>query len=137
MWQPIILKLQIISLSASANKLSNIQKQADEYAAMIMEELDPNNLGYIMVLLKLTLKTLIIGALTEHNINYSWVTWQIENLEMLLLQAPNQSVRGHESRNLSQMLSQKLKPTIEPNPIVRWYKDFRYKNVTSTLTFYS
>ncbi|XP_019188850.1 PREDICTED: respiratory burst oxidase homolog protein C-like [Ipomoea nil] len=89
---------EIIGLSASANKLSNIQKQADEYAAMIMEELDPNNLGYIM----------------------------IENLETLLLQAPNQTVRGHESRNLSQMLSQKLKPTIEPNPIVRWYKDFRY-----------
>ena len=40
---------EIISLSASANKLSNIQKQADEYAALIMEELDPDNLGYIMV----------------------------------------------------------------------------------------
>lgn len=41
--------LQIISLSASANKLSNIQKQAEEYAALIMEELDPDHLGYIMV----------------------------------------------------------------------------------------
>lgn len=45
----IICEIQIISLSASANKLSNIQKQADEYAALIMEELDPENLGYIMV----------------------------------------------------------------------------------------
>nr|BAX24556.1 respiratory burst oxidase homolog protein B [Nicotiana benthamiana] len=90
---------EIIGLSASANRLSTIQKQADEYAAMIMEELDPNNLGYIM----------------------------IENLEMLLLQAPNQSVqRGGESRNLSQMLSQKLKHTQERNPIVRWYKSFMY-----------
>lgn len=43
--------LQIISLSASANKLSNIQKQAQEYAALIMEELDPDNAGYIMVCL--------------------------------------------------------------------------------------
>ena len=42
--------LQIITLSASANKLSNIQKQADEYAALIMEELDPDNQGYIMVI---------------------------------------------------------------------------------------
>lgn len=42
--------LQIIGLSASANRLSTIQKQSDEYAAMIMEELDPNNLGYIMVI---------------------------------------------------------------------------------------
>ena len=41
--------LQIITLSASANKLSNIQMQADEYARLIMEELDPNELGYIMV----------------------------------------------------------------------------------------
>ena len=41
--------MQIISLSASANKLSNIQKQAQEYAALIMEELDPENVGYIMV----------------------------------------------------------------------------------------
>ncbi|KAL7617361.1 respiratory burst oxidase homolog protein C [Lactuca sativa] len=88
---------EIISLSASANKLSNIQKQADEYAALIMEELDPDNLGYIM----------------------------IENLEMLLLQAPQHNVRG-ESRNLSQMLSQKLKTTHSGNPIRRWYEDFRY-----------
>lgn len=41
--------LQIISLSASANKLSNIQEHANEYAALIMEELDPHNLGYIEV----------------------------------------------------------------------------------------
>lgn len=41
--------MQIITLSASANKLSNIQKQAEEYAALIMEELDPDNHGYIMV----------------------------------------------------------------------------------------
>ncbi|KVH98073.1 Calcium-binding EF-hand [Cynara cardunculus var. scolymus] len=88
---------EIISLSASANKLSNIQKQADEYAALIMEELDPDNLGYIM----------------------------IENLEMLLLQAPTHNVRG-ESRNLSQMLSQKLKTTQHGNPIQRWYEDFKY-----------
>ncbi|PSR89389.1 Respiratory burst oxidase protein like [Actinidia chinensis var. chinensis] len=88
---------EIITLSASANKLSNIQKQADEYAALIMEELDPDNQGYIM----------------------------IENLEMLLLQAPTHSTRG-ESRNLSQLLSQKLKPTFELNPIRRCYGDFKY-----------
>lgn len=40
---------QIICLSATANKLSNIQKQAEEYAALIMEELDPDDSGYIMV----------------------------------------------------------------------------------------
>nr|DAD30351.1 TPA_asm: hypothetical protein HUJ06_009202 [Nelumbo nucifera] len=89
---------EIISLSASANKLSTIQKQAQEYAALIMEELDPDNHGYIM----------------------------IHNLEMLLLQAPNQSVRGGESRNLSQMLSQKLKPTQDSNPLRRWSRKISY-----------
>ncbi|KAJ6705222.1 putative proteinDPH OXIDASE [Salix purpurea] len=89
--------LEIITLSASANKLSNIQKQSKEYAALIMEELDPENTGYIM----------------------------IYNLETLLLQAPNQSVRG-DSRLLSQMLSQKLKPTKENNPLNRWYQKMKY-----------
>ncbi|KAK9284645.1 hypothetical protein L1049_023821 [Liquidambar formosana] len=37
-----------INLSASANKLSNIQKEADDYAVLIMEEWDPDNLGYSM-----------------------------------------------------------------------------------------
>lgn len=41
--------MQIITLSASANKLSKIQERADEYAALIMEELDRDNLGYIEV----------------------------------------------------------------------------------------
>lgn len=41
--------MQIITLSASANKLSKILEQAEEYAALIMEELDPDNLGYIDV----------------------------------------------------------------------------------------
>ncbi|KAK9117763.1 hypothetical protein Sjap_016710 [Stephania japonica] len=89
---------EIISLSASANKLSNIQKQAEEYAALIMEELDPENRGYIM----------------------------IYNLETLLLQAPNQAIRGADSKNLSQMLSQKLKPTQESNPVRRWYQKLKY-----------
>ncbi|XP_059642510.1 respiratory burst oxidase homolog protein C-like isoform X2 [Cornus florida] len=88
---------EIISLSASSNKFTNIQKQAGEYAALIMEELDPENHGYIM----------------------------IKNLEMLLLQAPNHSARG-ESQNLNQILSQKLKPTRENNPLTRRYQDFKY-----------
>ncbi|CAH8361686.1 unnamed protein product [Eruca vesicaria subsp. sativa] len=89
---------EIISLSASANKLSNIQKQAKEYAALIMEELDPDSAGYIM----------------------------IEDLEMLLLQAPNQSVHIGDSRILSKMLSEKLKPTTERNPLVRWSEKIKY-----------
>ena len=36
-------------LSAGANKLSNLHTHAEEYAALLMEELDPANLGYIEV----------------------------------------------------------------------------------------
>ncbi|OAY48068.1 respiratory burst oxidase homolog protein C [Manihot esculenta] len=89
---------EIITLSASANKLSNIQKQAEEYAALIMEELDPENHGYIM----------------------------IENLEMLLMHGPNQSVRVGESKNLSKMLSQKLKPSMDENPIIGFCRNIKY-----------
>ncbi|KAA8534741.1 hypothetical protein F0562_029817 [Nyssa sinensis] len=38
---------ELLMLSASANKLSKLKEQADEYASLIMEELDPENLGYI------------------------------------------------------------------------------------------
>lgn len=36
-------------LSASANKLSKLKERAAEYASLIMEELDPDDLGYIEV----------------------------------------------------------------------------------------
>jgi hypothetical protein len=47
---------------------------------------------------------------------------------MLLLQAPSQSMRigTTNSRNLSQMLSQHLRPTLEPNPLRRWYRSGSY-----------
>ncbi|XP_027339288.1 respiratory burst oxidase homolog protein C-like isoform X2 [Abrus precatorius] len=88
---------EIICLSATTNKLSNIQKQAEEYAALIMEELDPDDTGFIMV----------------------------NDLEMLLLHGPSHSTRG-DSKYLSQLLSLKLKPTYEDNPIRRWYRDTKY-----------
>ncbi|XLR50588.1 hypothetical protein S83_001260, partial [Arachis hypogaea] len=42
---------EIICLSATTNKLSNIQQQAEEYAALIMEKLDPEETRFIMVYL--------------------------------------------------------------------------------------
>lgn len=41
--------MQLLILSASANKLSKLKERAEEYASLIMEELDPENLGYIEV----------------------------------------------------------------------------------------
>jgi respiratory burst oxidase len=43
--------VQIITLSASANNLTKVTEQSEEYARLIMEELDPNNLGYIEVII--------------------------------------------------------------------------------------
>ncbi|MED6198597.1 hypothetical protein PIB30_067948, partial [Stylosanthes scabra] len=88
---------EIISLSATTNKLSNIQHQAEEYAALIMEELDPEETGFIM----------------------------LDSLEMLLLHGPTHSTRG-DSKYLSQMLSLKLKPTYEDSAIRRCYKNTKY-----------
>nr|XP_011461300.1 PREDICTED: putative respiratory burst oxidase homolog protein H isoform X1 [Fragaria vesca subsp. vesca] len=39
--------MEVIILSASTNKLANLKDQAATYAALIMEELDPDHLGYI------------------------------------------------------------------------------------------
>ncbi|GMP37054.1 hypothetical protein CsSME_00008929 [Camellia sinensis var. sinensis] len=40
---------ELLLLSASANKLSKLKERAEEYASLIMEELDPENLGYIEI----------------------------------------------------------------------------------------
>lgn len=37
-------------LSASANRLGNLKQHADNYASLIMEELDPDHNGYIEVI---------------------------------------------------------------------------------------
>ncbi|XP_024005288.1 putative respiratory burst oxidase homolog protein G isoform X3 [Eutrema salsugineum] len=86
---------EIINLSSSANNLPTIQKKADEYAAMIMEVLDPHKIGYIM--------DLLMQAEVEPGLT---------NTE--------------ERKQLSQMLTEKLKPTLDPNPLRRWYRGVRF-----------
>ncbi|XLR65548.1 hypothetical protein S83_016220, partial [Arachis hypogaea] len=88
---------EIIYLSATTNKPSNIQQQAEEYAALIMEELDREETGFIM----------------------------LDSLEMLLLHGPSHSTRG-DSKYLSQMLSLKLKPTYEDSAVRRCYTNTKY-----------
>ncbi|ESQ54796.1 hypothetical protein EUTSA_v10024427mg [Eutrema salsugineum] len=91
---------EIINLSSSANNLPTIQKKADEYAAMIMEVLDPHKTGYIMV----------------------------ESLKELLMQAEAEPglTNSKERKQLSQMLTEKLKPTLDPNPLRSWYHGVRF-----------
>ncbi|CAN6343180.1 unnamed protein product [Urochloa humidicola] len=84
---------EVLTLTASANKLSKILERVDEYTALIMEELDPDNLGYI----------------------------EIANLESLLLQPPSQAQSRlvTHSSNISQLISQKLAPAPNRNPLHR------------------
>ncbi|CAD5312170.1 unnamed protein product [Arabidopsis thaliana] len=94
-------RLQIFFDIASANKLSKIKENVDEYAALIMEELDRDNLGYI----------------------------ELHNLETLLLQVPSQSNNSPSSANkraLNKMLSQKLIPTKDRNPVKRFAMNISY-----------
>lgn len=60
-------EIQLLMLSASANKLAKLKEQAEEYASLIMEELDPENFGYIEV--KKTSRYNIF-LLFKHNTNY-------------------------------------------------------------------
>ncbi|URD77404.1 respiratory burst oxidase [Musa troglodytarum] len=53
---------QIIILSASANKLAKLKANAATYAALIMEELDPDGLGYIELW---QLETLLRGMVSS------------------------------------------------------------------------
>ncbi|XP_024531669.1 respiratory burst oxidase homolog protein F isoform X1 [Selaginella moellendorffii] len=66
---------EIIILSASANKLSKLNEQAEEYAALIMEELDPSGIGYIELW---QLESLMLGQFAslaqDGYLNYSQ-TW--------------------------------------------------------------
>ncbi|CAD6269955.1 unnamed protein product [Miscanthus lutarioriparius] len=85
---------EVLTLTASANKLSKILERVDEYTALIMEELDPDNLGYI----------------------------EIANLESLLLQpasqAPTTRLVTHSS-NISQLISQRLAPARDDSALRR------------------
>ncbi|MCD7449903.1 hypothetical protein HAX54_002206 [Datura stramonium] len=40
---------EVLVMSAAANKLTNFKKHAATYAALIMEEFDPDHLGYIEI----------------------------------------------------------------------------------------
>ncbi|KAK7338654.1 hypothetical protein VNO77_19277 [Canavalia gladiata] len=53
---------EVIVLSASANKLGNLKVHAAEYASLIMEELDPDQHGYIEMWQLETLLKELVGA---------------------------------------------------------------------------
>ncbi|KAM0921828.1 hypothetical protein ACQ4PT_006735 [Festuca glaucescens] len=92
---------EVLTLTASANKLTKILDRVDEYTALIMEELDPDQLGYI----------------------------EIATLESLLLLPPSQAPTGLQvahSSNISQLISQRLVPARDANPLRRGLTAARY-----------
>ncbi|TVU24360.1 hypothetical protein EJB05_26792, partial [Eragrostis curvula] len=92
---------EIITLSASARKVPNITKQAVESARLIMEKLDPSNLGYV----------------------------KLYNLKRLRLQVPSQSyelIPPSTEEVRSPTHGPRLRPTAEPNPLRRWYRKAQY-----------
>ncbi|CAK9324129.1 unnamed protein product [Citrullus colocynthis] len=87
---------EIIMLSASANKLSRLKEQAEEYAALIMEELDPERLGYIELW---QLETLLLQKDTY--MNYSRAL-------SFTSQALSQNLQGIRQRSLIKRLGTKV-----------------------------
>ncbi|XP_021887279.1 respiratory burst oxidase homolog protein A [Carica papaya] len=94
---------EIIMLSASANKLSRLKEQAEEYAALIMEELDPERLGYIELW---QLETLLLQKDTY--LNYS------QGLSYTS-QALSQNLQGLKKRSRIQRLSKQFLYYVQDN----------------------
>ncbi|KAL2524988.1 Respiratory burst oxidaseprotein F [Abeliophyllum distichum] len=94
---------EIIMLSASANKLSRLQEQAEEYAALIMEELDPERLGYIELW---QLETLLLQKDTY--LNYSQALSYTS-------QALSQNLHGLRNRSPIRRMGTKLLYFLQEN----------------------
>ncbi|XP_042455714.1 respiratory burst oxidase homolog protein A-like isoform X3 [Zingiber officinale] len=94
---------EIIMLSACANKLSRLKEQAEEYAALIMEELDPERLGYIELW---QLETLLLQKDTYFN--YSQALSYTS-------QALSQNLAGLRKKGPIRKLSTKLAYYVEEN----------------------
>ncbi|KAM6557602.1 hypothetical protein CsatB_004621 [Cannabis sativa] len=94
---------EIIMVSASANKLARLKEQAEEYAALIMEELDPERLGYIELW---QLETLLLQKDTY--LNYSQALSYTS-------QALSQNLQGLRKRSRIRRLSTKMVYFLQEN----------------------
>ncbi|XP_022145957.1 respiratory burst oxidase homolog protein A-like isoform X2 [Momordica charantia] len=124
---------EIIMLSASANKLSRLKEQAEEYAALIMEELDPERLGYIELW---QLETLLLQKDTY--LNYSQALSYTS-------QALSQNIQGLRNRGPITRLSTELLYYLQENwrriwVLILWvmilvglftWKFFQYKHTNA------
>lgn len=81
---------ELLMLSASANKLSKLKERAEEYASLIMEELDPENLGYIELW---QLETLLLQKDTYMNYSRTLSTTSVGWSQNLSSFRPTDKVR--------------------------------------------
>ncbi|CAL1357425.1 unnamed protein product [Linum trigynum] len=95
---------ELIMLSASANKLSKLKEQAEEYASLIMEELDPENLGYIELW---QLETLLLRRDTYMNYSRPLSTTSVNGW--------SQNLTTFRPHNLARRLTFKLRCLILEN----------------------
>ncbi|KAK3157934.1 hypothetical protein QOZ80_2AG0130450 [Eleusine coracana subsp. coracana] len=65
---------EVIILSASANKLTRLKAHAQAYASLIMEELDPDDRGYIEIW---QLETLLRGMVATERTTTSSLAWAL------------------------------------------------------------
>ncbi|KAG5578600.1 hypothetical protein H5410_058734 [Solanum commersonii] len=83
---------EVLVMSAAANKLTNFKKQAATYAALIMEEFDPDHLGYIEI-------------------------WQLESL----LRGMVGSEDGQKNMKRSQTLAKTMIPRQYRTPVSKFF----------------
>ncbi|WMV29642.1 hypothetical protein MTR67_023027 [Solanum verrucosum] len=94
----------LIMVSASANKLSKLKENAGEYACLIMEELDPEDLGYIRLW---QLETLLLQR--DHYMSYSRPLSTTTSVDW----SPN--IRTSNANNIVKKVSRALKCLVLDN----------------------
>ncbi|RYR66906.1 hypothetical protein Ahy_A03g013078 [Arachis hypogaea] len=93
---------ETICLSATTNKPSSIQQQAKEYTALIMEELDPEEIGFIMYLenQEAQRKLQLHMMDCQEEMNSNWMTHQGKWQRQLMEQQLAQGRQWNESFNM-------------------------------------
>ncbi|XP_044466376.1 putative respiratory burst oxidase homolog protein H [Mangifera indica] len=94
---------EVIVLSASANKLSNLKDNAATYAALIMEKLDPDHKGYIEMW---QLEILLRGMVSEEGDELGSGT---QNLTKAMIPQQYRTTHGRIIHNATEFFYENLK----------------------------
>jgi hypothetical protein len=119
--------MQVIVLSAAANKLAKLKSHAATYASLIMEELDPDHRGYIEVP-RHEIISLFFDKQQHTDMLVSMQIWQLETLlrGMVTAQGPPEKVKL-----ASASLARTMVPSSHRSPMQRRFNktvDFIHEN---------